>query len=72
VASDSFVVNLQAVLLEFAAPFLDANYSKIDKVDPDYYKNSTRIDISEETKIHATQEQATEYYRRDPDLPPCE
>ena len=29
VASDSFMLNLQAVLLRFAEPFMDANYTKV-------------------------------------------
>jgi ubiquitin conjugation factor E4 B len=29
VASDSFMLNLQAVLLRFAEPFMDAKYSKV-------------------------------------------
>ena len=28
VASDSFMVNLQSVLLRFAEPFMDASYTK--------------------------------------------
>lgn len=28
VASDSFMVNMQSVLLRFAEPFMDANYTK--------------------------------------------
>jgi ubiquitin conjugation factor E4 B len=31
VASDSFMVNLQAVLLRFAEPFMDANYTKVHR-----------------------------------------
>ena len=29
VASDSFMVNLQSVLLRFAEPFMDARYTKV-------------------------------------------
>jgi ubiquitin conjugation factor E4 B len=29
VASDSFMVNLHSVLLSFAEPFMDANYTKV-------------------------------------------
>jgi hypothetical protein len=29
VATDSFMVNLQTVLLRFAEPFMDANYTKV-------------------------------------------
>ena len=29
VSSDSFMVNLQSVLLRFAEPFMDASYTKV-------------------------------------------
>jgi ubiquitin conjugation factor E4 B len=35
VATDSFLVNLQSVLLRFAEPFMDANYTKVSiNVEP--------------------------------------
>ncbi|KAK7469287.1 Ubiquitin conjugation factor E4 [Stygiomarasmius scandens] len=58
VSSDGFMVNLQVVLYRFAEPFMDATYSKIDKIDPFYYARSKRIDIHEETRIKATSEEA--------------
>ncbi|KAJ7644172.1 ubiquitin elongating factor core-domain-containing protein [Roridomyces roridus] len=71
VASDSFVVNLQSVLLRFAEPFMDANYSKIDRIDPLYYARSNRIDLKEETRIKATSEEAAEWEQaqQDPNAP---
>ena len=30
VASDSFMINVQAVLLRFAEPFMDSKYSKVN------------------------------------------
>lgn len=35
---------------------------QIDKVDPEYYRHSKRLDVSEETKIHAVKEEADEYF----------
>ncbi|TRM64104.1 ubiquitin elongating factor core-domain-containing protein [Schizophyllum amplum] len=58
VSSDSFMVNLQTVLLRFADPFMDATYSKMDKIDPLYLAKSDRLDLSEETRIKATSEEA--------------
>ena len=29
VASDSFMINIQSILLSFAEPFMDATYSKV-------------------------------------------
>lgn len=66
VSSDGFMINLFVVLLDLAAPFTDASYSKLDKVDPDYFRKCNgRIDISDMTKIHATLEEAKEYYKID-------
>ncbi|KAJ3801572.1 ubiquitin conjugation factor E4 [Lentinula aff. detonsa] len=61
VASDSFMVNIQTVLYRFAEPFMDANYTKIDRIDPLYYAHSDRIDISEETRIKATAQEASQW-----------
>ncbi|RDB17892.1 Ubiquitin conjugation factor E4 [Hypsizygus marmoreus] len=58
VASDSFMVNLQSVLLRFAEPFMDANYTKMDRIDPLFYSHCSRIDLKEETRIKATSEEA--------------
>ncbi|MBW0490567.1 hypothetical protein O181_030282 [Austropuccinia psidii MF-1] len=62
VASDGIIVNTQAVLLQFAAPFLDPQFSKIDKVDPFYFKRSNRLNIREETKINATKEESDQFF----------
>lgn len=35
---------------------------QIDKVDNEYYRHSERLDVSEETKIRATKEEADEYF----------
>ena len=37
---------------------------QIDKVDPEYFRTSKRIDIEEETKIRATKEEADNYFRQ--------
>ncbi|KZT65802.1 hypothetical protein DAEQUDRAFT_746846 [Daedalea quercina L-15889] len=61
VASDCFMVNLQAILLRFCEPFMDANYTKIDRIDSAYYAHSSRIDLKEETRINATSEEAEQW-----------
>ncbi|EKM79473.1 hypothetical protein AGABI1DRAFT_74542 [Agaricus bisporus var. burnettii JB137-S8] len=61
VASDSFMFNLQSVLYNFANPFIDATYSKMDKIDPLFYIHSSRIDLSEETRIKSTSEEASQW-----------
>ncbi|BGP43552.1 Ubiquitin conjugation factor E4 [Rhodotorula kratochvilovae] len=62
VSSEGFVHNLHYVLLRFSEPFMDAGYSKIDKIDPLYYKHSERINVKEDTKINATQQESDAYY----------
>jgi len=63
VSSDGFMINNFSVLMDFATPFMDASYSRIDKIDVEYFKKCKgRLDISEMTKIHATSEEAKEYY----------
>ncbi|PFH54088.1 hypothetical protein AMATHDRAFT_136414 [Amanita thiersii Skay4041] len=61
VSSDGFMLNLQSVLLRFAEPFMDANYTKMDRIDPLYFLNSSRIDLKEETRIKATSEEAAKW-----------
>ncbi|KAG6900051.1 hypothetical protein C0993_003682 [Termitomyces sp. T159_Od127] len=63
VASDSFMVNVQTILLRFAEPFMDANYSKMDRIDPIFYAQSSRINLKEETRIKATSDEAAEWER---------
>nr|ODN80157.1 ubiquitin-conjugation factor E4 B [Cryptococcus depauperatus CBS 7841] len=62
VSSDGYMINLQMVLLKLFEPVMDARFTKIDKVDPAYYKMTNRIDISEETKIKGTKEEADKYF----------
>ncbi|KLT45417.1 hypothetical protein CC85DRAFT_282483 [Cutaneotrichosporon oleaginosum] len=62
VSTDGFMINVHAVLLKLFEPVMDVQYSKIDKVDTDYYIHSDRLDISDETKIRATKEEAERYF----------
>lgn len=62
VSSDGFMINLQAVLLKLFEPVMDVQYSKLDKVDSNYYRTTKRLDVKEETKINATKEEGDEYY----------
>lgn len=62
VSSDGFMINAFSVLMDFSAPFMDATYSKMDKIDPEYFRKSARLDIQDVTKINATGEEAKEYY----------
>ena len=61
VATDGFLINLQAVLFRLAEPFMDARYSKLDRIDPDFLGRSPRLSIPDETRISATSEEVREY-----------
>lgn len=61
VASDGFMINLQAILLRLFEPVLDVTYSKLDRIDVGYYSKTKRVDITEETKIKAAQAEYNEY-----------
>ncbi|KAI0333659.1 ubiquitin conjugation factor E4 [Cubamyces sp. BRFM 1775] len=61
VSSDCFMMNLQIILLMFCEPFMDATYSKMDRIDPAYYAHSSRIDLSDETRINATNDEAEQW-----------
>ncbi|KAH9947558.1 ubiquitin elongating factor core-domain-containing protein [Amylocystis lapponica] len=68
VASDCFMVNVQAILLRFCEPFMDATYSKLDRIDASYYAHSSRIDLKEETRINARSDEA-EKWRQENEAP---
>lgn len=55
------MTNVFAVVLRFAEPFTDVAFSKVDKVDPDYFVKSARIDLGDVTRLRATQAEADEY-----------
>lgn len=44
-ASSGMFVNLSAVMLRLSEPFLDANLSKKDKIDPKYVFYGDRLDL---------------------------
>ncbi|KAF9030215.1 hypothetical protein BDZ89DRAFT_1091648 [Hymenopellis radicata] len=69
VATDSFLFNLSAVLLQFAEPFMDANYTKMDRIDPYYYARSSRVDLNDETRIKADSKEANEWAEENKSAP---
>lgn len=62
VASDGFMVNITAIMDRFCEPFMDNDFSKVDKIDVRYFKRHPRVDISDETKFNADQAAADKYY----------
>ncbi|KAF8399550.1 hypothetical protein HHK36_015417 [Tetracentron sinense] len=64
-ASSGMFVNLSAVMLRLSEPFLDANLTKRDKIDPKYVFCSTRLDLRELTALHASSEEVAAWIIKD-------
>ncbi|KAF1849592.1 ubiquitin fusion degradation protein-like protein UfdB [Cucurbitaria berberidis CBS 394.84] len=62
VSSDGFMVNVTVILDRLCEPFMDATFSKIDRIEIDYLRRSPRVDIKDETKINADQQTSDEFY----------
>ncbi|OQU98431.1 hypothetical protein CLAIMM_04221 isoform 1 [Cladophialophora immunda] len=63
VSSDGFMINITTILDQLCEPFMDAQFTKMDRVDIDYLRRHPRVDIKEETKINADQEHSDEFYK---------
>jgi len=63
VSSDGFMVNVTITLDGLCEPFMDATFSKIDRIDINYLRRSPRVHIEDETKINADQKTADEFYQ---------
>ena len=62
VSSDGFMLNVTVCLDQLCEPFMDATFSKIDRIDVEYLRRHPRVDIKEETKLNADQHASDEYY----------
>jgi ubiquitin conjugation factor E4 B len=62
VSSDGFMVNVTVVLDRLCEPFMDASFSKIDRIDIDYLRRSPRVNITDETKINADEKTSEDFY----------
>ncbi|KAH9676658.1 putative ubiquitin conjugation factor E4 [Citrus sinensis] len=63
-ASSGMFVNLSAVMLRLCDPFLDANLTKRDKIDPKYVFYSSRLDLRSLTALHASSEEVSEWINK--------
>lgn len=61
-STDGFLLNITVVLDGLCSPFMDVSFSKIDKIDSQYFRRKPRICITEETKLNADQESSVNYY----------
>ncbi|KAJ4707379.1 Ubiquitin conjugation factor like [Melia azedarach] len=64
-ASSGMFVNLSAVMLRLCDPFLDANLTKRDKIDPKYVFYSNRLELRSLTALHASSEEVAEWINKD-------
>ena len=62
VASDGFMTNITVALDQLCEPFMDVRFSKIDRIDINYFKRHPRVDISDETKINADEKTSTDFW----------
>ncbi|XP_062106567.1 probable ubiquitin conjugation factor E4 isoform X2 [Humulus lupulus] len=60
-ASSGMFVNLSIVMLRLCDPFLDANLTKKDKIDPKYVFYGDRLDLRGLTALHASSEEVAEW-----------
>ena len=62
VSSDGFMINVTVCLDQLCEPFMDATFTKIDRIDVDYLRRNPRVDINEETKLNADQQTSDSFY----------
>jgi ubiquitin conjugation factor E4 B len=62
VSSDGFMLNVTVCLDRLCDPFMDAAFSKVSRIEPDYFRRSPRVNIQEETKINADQKTSDDFY----------
>jgi len=61
-STDGFMINVTAILDQLCDPFMDATFSKVDRIDVDYLRRNPRINIKDETKINADEKTSDEFY----------
>ncbi|THZ82051.1 hypothetical protein D6C84_06076 [Aureobasidium pullulans] len=63
-SSDGFMINITNCLDRLCDPFMDATFSKIDRIDVHYLRRNPRVDISDETKMNADQKTSDAFYEQ--------
>ena len=64
VSSDGFMINVTVCLDQLCEPFMDATFSKVDRIDVEYLRRNPRVDIKDETKLNADQHASDEFYSK--------
>lgn len=62
--SDGIMFNISLILIKHSAPFLEyPTFSKVDKIDMNFFGKSSLIDISEESRVNSSIPEANEYFK---------
>ncbi|KAF9884181.1 hypothetical protein FE257_002239 [Aspergillus nanangensis] len=64
VSSDGFMFNITTCLDQLCEPFMDASFTKIDRIDAGYLHRNPRVDMKDETKINADQHASDAFYNK--------
>ncbi|KAH8697184.1 putative ubiquitin fusion degradation protein UfdB [Talaromyces proteolyticus] len=64
VSSDGFMFNITTCLDQLCEPFMDAAFTKIDRIDAHYLHRNPRVQMRDETKINADQHESDEFYSK--------
>lgn len=64
VSSDGLMFNLTTCLDQLCEPFMDASFTKIDRIDAEYLHRDSRVDMRDETKINADQHASDAFYSK--------
>ncbi|KAG9238385.1 ubiquitin elongating factor core-domain-containing protein [Amylocarpus encephaloides] len=61
-STDGFLMNVTVVLDGLCEPFMDSMFSKVSRIEVDYFRRRPRVEIKEETKLNADQNASDEFY----------
>lgn len=56
------MVNVTVCLDMLSEPFMDASFTKINRIEPEYFRRSPRVKIQDETKLNADQATSDAFY----------
>lgn len=62
VSSDGFMINVTVILDTLCEPFMDSTFSKVGRIDVNYFRRNPRLNIKDETKLNADQAQSDAFY----------
>jgi ubiquitin conjugation factor E4 B len=64
-SSDGFLINVTVILDGLCEPFMDTTFSKVSRIEVEYFRRTPRVDISDETKLNANENASEEFYKND-------